>query len=160
MRDFLDACHEIETVTAEVYRKLSVEGHYPEYMRETFLTLASDELAHARQIDLLRQTPECEQHVSNLLSWDKVAECLAGARGFLRMIGGRRLEEKEALKMAVVLEERFIKVHAHNALDFTNTRLEKIFAPLAAADQLHLDRLQECLERWLRERKPQVRPMS
>jgi len=68
------------------------------------------------------------------------------------------LTEDDALRLAVEMERRFVKVHVHNVLSSRNERLAALLAGLRGQDEIHLDRLRECLRRLRSERKQHASP--
>ncbi|NJC87067.1 MAG: hypothetical protein FIB02_00800 [Desulfuromonas sp.] len=157
MRGFLSDCHKIETLAGEIYQRLAVDAAYAPEVRSVFQKLGGDERAHARQIDLVMQAPEKELDAVGKIAWESIDAAVQLAEGMVRALDHRCLGEEEALRLAVEMEQQFVKVHVNNAMHFYNQRLAALFAGLGAHDQEHLDRLRECLKWWHSERKPRLR---
>lgn len=148
MHDFLRDCHKIETTAGSIYQHLSSELSYPQEIRSLFQRLSSEEREHARQIDLALQATPAELDAVARFSGERLNASLLLVDHVLEMVQSRRLSEIEALRLAVELERKFANVHVHNSLDFGNPQLAKLFTDLGSYDQIHVDQLRECLERW------------
>lgn len=148
MRDFLSDCHKIETMTGQIYQQLSTDQSYSKDIRATFKSLCNDEQSHARQIDLVMQTPEQELDAVNQISWERVNMAVQLVEQMFAKINLKRLNEEEALRLAIEMEEQFVKIHVHNSLKFDNPRLSALFAELGSHDQIHVNLLRECIQRW------------
>lgn len=156
MRGFLSDCHQIESLAGEVYQRLAIDGAYAPEVRELFRQLSNDERAHARELDLVMQMPEPELDAVGRLSREILEAALKLAGEMVRTLDSRRLSEEEALRLAVAMEQQFLAVHVNNAIHFYNKKVAALFDELGGQDQLHLDRLRDCLTWWHSERKPQL----
>lgn len=154
MDGLLNDCYRIEQLAGEIYHRLAIDQGYAPEIRGVFHALGSDERAHARQIDMVRQTAGRELNAIGRIAWESVDVALQQAERMAAELDRRRLDEVEALRLAVEMEQAFVKVHVNNALHFRNPRVAALFEELGSQDQLHLDRLRECLKWWHRERKP------
>jgi rubrerythrin len=152
MRELLRDCSTIERLAEEIYRQLAADATYAGRVRETFARLAQDERDHARQIDNTLDVPAGKLDAVTRIAWRKVDEALQKVRRLHRDVGSRGLSEEEALRLAVTLEQDFIKVHLDNALHFFDRRTAALFEDLARSDEAHLASLRECLEWWHRQR--------
>lgn len=157
MRGFLEDCQKIESLAGEIYQRLAVDTAYAPEVRGVFQQLSNDERAHARQIDMVMQSPEKELDAVGKIAWESVAAAVALAEGMVATLDRRRLSEEESLRLAIEVEQQFVKVHINNAVHFYNQRLAALFEELGSHDQAHLDRLRACLKWWHSERKPQLR---
>jgi len=148
MQAYLEDCRRIEICAGEIYRHLSEQPGFRQELRNLFRVLSEDELDHARQIDLLLQDTSGEIVALHCISAEKIDESVRMAESLLSTVTCRRMSEEEALRMAVELEESFVKVHAHNSLRLDNDRLEAFFEQLGSYDQVHVDLLSRCLQWW------------
>lgn len=148
MRGFLSDCHKIETLAGEIYERLATDSAYAPEVRNVFEKLGNDERSHARDIDMVLQIPEYELKAGQKVSWDIVDAAVKLAERFVATINRGRLNEEQALRLAVEMEQQFVKVHVHNAMHFYNERIEALFEDLGKHDRAHLDRLRECLAWW------------
>lgn len=153
MRGFLSDCHQIERLAGEIYQHLADDCDYAPSVRALFQKLAMDEWDHSRQLDLAMQIPSKELNAVSRIAWERVDAALQLAKRMLAEVSGRRFSEEEALRLAVQIEEQFVRVHVDNALHFDDRRVAALFEGLARSDQAHLDTLREGLARWHRERK-------
>lgn len=156
MRDFLGDCHRIETIASQIYQQLAGDPAYAKEVRSVFHCLCNDERAHAREIDLVLQTPEQELDAVNLVSWERIDAALRLAEAMAARVNSRRLSEEEALRLAVDMEQQFVNVHVNNTLSFNNRRVAALFADLGSGDQTHVDQLRQCLHWWQTVRNPQL----
>jgi len=148
MRQLLNDCQKIELLASEMYSYLADNQEYAEPVRQAFRHLATDEIEHSRQIDAAMGLPEGALDVSSRIAGEKVSEALQLARRFQKDILGRRLNEEDALRLAIKLEEAFVRVHLDNALHFHNQREAAVFKGLAHSDEDHLNTLRDCLKWW------------
>lgn len=153
MRGYLHDCHKIEILAGEIYRRLAADFAYAPQVRELFDRLGSDERAHARDISMVMQVPEGELQAVSKVSWEILAAAVQLAEQMAATVECRHLGEEEALRLAVAMEQQFVKVHVNNAMHFYNQRIEAVFENLGRQDQIHLDRLRKCLTWWHSERK-------
>lgn len=153
MRGFLEGCHRVESLAGEIYQRLAIDSSYAPEVRDVFLKLSNDERAHARQIGMIMQTPEQELKAISNVSWESIDEAVQLAEEMVRTLDQRRLNEEEALRLAVEMEQQFVKVHISNAMHFFNERIAAFFEELSVQDEAHLNILRECLTWWHGERK-------
>ena len=160
MRGFWDDCHQIEIIAGRIYQRFAVNRSYAKEVREVFQRLSLDESAHARHLEQLRQTDLAELDLVTRISREKVRDTrrLAEQLFFLVERGGQ--DEAQALDMAIQIEQEFIKVHVQNAFHFYNRNLAEVFARLRTDDQDHIDRLNDCLRWWQRQRRERNKAQS
>jgi len=150
MRGFLNDCRQIELIASRIYRELAARDDFPEEDRLAFSRLADDEEDHALMFDTLLELPEGSVEALRRLSGDKVWEELTAARDIYRRMLELRPNLRQALKLALELERRFVKVHADNSLVFDDPRVPGLLSELARADQEHLETLNARVEAWNR----------
>jgi len=146
-------CGRIERIAAEIYQQLARQTGFSDEIRETFARLAEDEREHAAQLEMPLQFPEEQLGMVKRISWLKVAESLEKIRQVERDIETYAKSEEAALKMAIDLENSFIKVHLDNAMHFTEPRIAELFRHLGRGDEAHLETLRQCLGWWHSRRK-------
>lgn len=154
MKGFLEDCHKIERLAGEIYQRLAIDKAYAPEVCSVFHKLSSDERAHAREIDMLLQAPAQGLDAFARISGEVVGAAVQLAERMVGRLDRGRLSEEEALRLAVEMEQQFVKVHVNNAMHFNNPRVAALFEDLARHDQAHLDTLRECLRWWHAERKP------
>ena len=154
MQSFLTTCHQIEDLARQIYQTFANNESFADDVRQVFRQLSDDERTHARHLDLVRQASVREMEALPRMTWDKLSEALQVAERMLRVVEREALDEERALRMAIEMENRFVKVHAQNVLHFNNQKLAKLFDTLGSDDQAHLDTLRKCLGDWLATRKP------
>ncbi len=150
MRGFLNDCRQIEVIASRIYRELAARSDFPEEDRRAFSRLADDEEDHALMFETLLDLPEGRVADLRRLSGDKVWEELTAARHIYRRMLELRPGLRQALKLALELERRFIKVHADNSLVFEDPRIPGLLSRLARADEEHLATLRARIEAWNR----------
>ncbi|MGK2906806.1 MAG: ferritin family protein [Desulfuromonadales bacterium] len=153
MRGLLVNCQKIEEIASKIYRKLAGESTYANEVRKVFQKLTDDEKSHARNFDVLLQANEKEIDATHTMAWEKVNASLQLAESLLRKVETVKLNEEKALRLAVDMEQQFVKVHVHNALFFRDQKLADLFNKLGSEDEAHLNTLKECLTWWHAERK-------
>jgi len=156
MRKFLSECGMIENIASDLYQRLSENKSYDGKVREVFQQLAKDEKAHARHIDLILQASEQEIDATEMISGEKLKEAFTLAERMVQTVEREALSEENALRLAVLMEQQFMKVHVNNALFFRNQKLAELFNKLGSEDEAHLNTLKECLKWWHAERKPEL----
>ena len=154
---FLSECRKIEETAGRIYHLLAEEPAYAERVREVFRQLGRDERAHARNIDLVLQAGDHQLDAHPTLAWEKLGEAAELAAVLLKRVEAGDMDEETALRTAVVLEQEFIKIHAHHAVHLSNRKLAGLFAQLGSEDEEHIDRLRQCLTWWYAERKALLR---
>jgi rubrerythrin len=154
MRSFLGDCKRIEELAGKIYQKLADDETYADEIRTVFQKLSDDEKAHARHIDLVLQADEKELVLTPLISDEKLDAVLTSAEYLLRKVEREELNEETSLRLAVHLEQEFVRVHINNALFFSNQTLAELFDKLGKEDEEHLNTLKDCLRWWHAERKP------
>lgn len=153
MHGFLGDCQRIEQLAEVIYQQLASRDIYDDRIRKTFHKLSRDEGSHARQIDLVQQASLSEKDAFPKVAGEKVTEALTLAQQLLAEVDSKDLNEEEALRRALLMEQQFVLVHAHNVLHFNNQRLAELFESLGREDQEHVAFLKECLTWWHAERK-------
>lgn len=153
MYGVLADCYQIEISSEKIYRKLAANETFATEIRQAFQSLAVDEQNHASQIDLLVQSPDSKIEAVTRISGDKVAQVLALAEKIMAKVENVAISEEEALNLSVQMEQEFVKIHAHNALHFSDQRLADFFDALGRADLIHLNRLKDLLRWWVAEGK-------
>ena len=156
MRSFLIDCIRIETLASKTYQLLANNKAYAKEVCKVFQKLSDDELAHARLIDLVLQANEKDIEATPMISGEKISHGVNLAESVLQKVERKRLNEEEALRLAVSLEQQFLKVHVNNAVHFHNHKLAELFNKLGSEDEAHLNTLKECLKWWHAERKQQL----
>lgn len=156
MRSFLIDCIRIETLASKTYQLLANNKAYAKEVCKVFQKLSDDELAHARLIDLVLQANEKDIEATPMISGEKISHGVNLAESVLQKVERERLSEEDALRLAVSLEQQFMKVHVNNAVHFHNLKLAELFNKLGSEDEAHLNTLKECLKWWHAERKQQL----
>ena len=156
MRSFLIDCIRIETLASKTYQLLANNKAYAKEVCKVFQKLSDDELTHARHIDLVLQANEKDIEATPMISGEKISHGVNLAESVLQKVERKRLNEEEALRLAVSLEQQFLKVHVNNAVHFHNLKLAELFNKLGSEDEAHLNTLKECLKWWHAERKQQL----
>lgn len=154
MKAVLIDCERIERLAADIYQQLAGQTGFSNEVRETFARLAEDERDHAAQLEMTLQFPEQQLGMVKRISWEKLAEGLEKIRRIERDIETYARSEEAALKMAIDLENSFVKVHLDNAMHFTEPRVAELFGHLGRGDEAHLDTLRQCLSRWHSRHEP------
>ncbi len=153
MRSLLIDCKKIEMLAGKIYKLLGDDEAYANEVRKVFQKLSDDERAHARHIDLVLQGNEEEVDASQMIAGEKISQAVTLAESFFQKVEREKLGEENALRLAVDMEQQFIKVHVQNALHFHNLKLAELFNQLGREDEAHLNTLRECLQWWHAERK-------
>lgn len=157
MYGILADCYQIEIISEKIYRQLAANEAFAPEIRKAFQSLAADEQNHASQIDLLVQAPDRMIDAVTRISGEKVEQVKALAERIMAEVENLAISEEEALKFSVQMEQEFIKIHAHNALHFSDQRLADFFDSLGRADLIHLNRLKDLLRWWAAEGKQSSR---
>jgi rubrerythrin len=153
MQGFLNDCHQIELLAGEIYGTLAAGTGYADEVRELFQRLAADELDHSRQIDLALHVPEDLAGAVSRIAGAQVGAMLKRVTQMLKGVTRSRLSEEEALRLALEMEQKFVKIHLDNAVHFKDPRVIALFQSLARSDEAHLDTLRDYLtRRWHREK--------
>jgi rubrerythrin len=153
MRRVLIDCKKIEELASKIYQHLADDETYANEVRKVFQKLSDDERAHARHIDLVLQGNKKEVEASQMIAWEKISDAVTLAESFFLKVEREKLSEENALRLAVDMEQRFVKVHVQNALHFHNQKLAELFNQLGSEDEAHLNTLKKCLQWWHAERK-------
>ena len=154
MRALLNNCRQIEDMVSHIYRLLAARPEYSAEVRTLFGRLAADEVDHCLQLDQALQVPDLQRLGVSRIASAKVADALRQAGGLLAAVQARTCSEKEALRLAITLEENFVKVHLDNAVQITDRHLATLFTTLGRSEEEHLALLHECLKGWRRQHHP------
>jgi len=146
MYEYLSDCREIEDLASKIYLELAAHNNLSVDLRKVFQKLSSDEGRHARNIDLVLQASLKEMEPMPRVSWEKIQSVKNLAGDFFVQASGTELNEEKALRMAVQMEQEFIKVHVQNSLYLNNLPLMSLFETLNAEDQSHIELLNQCLK--------------
>lgn len=160
MQALLNDCRQIEDLAHRIYRRLAERQEFAGEVRGAFRELAADEREHARQLERALQVPQPEQLGLNRIAWAKIDEALQMARKALAEVEAAPCSEEAALRLAITLEENFVKVHLDNAVHFHDPRLADLFGSLGRSDKEHLEVLRSCLQWWHRRRRNKVQSGS
>jgi rubrerythrin len=154
MRKFLNNCQRIEEFAGKIYQFLASDRTYSGEVRQLFQKLSNDEQAHARHINLVLQADEKEVDASEMISWEKINDLATYAELLFQQVERGNLNEEKALRLAVEMEQQFVKIHIHNALHFRNQKLSELFNKLGRDDEEHLNTLKNGLNWWRAKHKP------
>jgi rubrerythrin len=148
MKAILLDCGKIERLAEDIYRQMARQSEFSEKVRATFTQMAEDEREHAAQLDLALQFPEESLGMVKRISWEKVAEGLDLINKIYQDIDHYLASEEAALKMAIELENKFVRMHLDNAIHFRVPRIAGLFQQLSCEDESHLETLRACLSWW------------
>ena len=154
MRALLNNCRQIEDRVNRIYRLLAARPEYGAEVRTLFGRLAADEVDHCLQLDQALQVPDLQRLGVSRISLAKVEEALRQAGELLAAVQARTCSEEEALRLAMTLEENFIKVHLDNAVQVTDRQLATLFATLGWSEEEHLALLRDFLRKWRHQHHP------
>lgn len=153
MQRYLNDCRRIEEVASTLYQQLAADKTYHSKVREVFQKLSNDEKEHMLNIDLVLQANDKDIDVREMIAGEKLNDALVLAEHLLQKVQNENLNEEKALRLAVEMEQQFVKVHVDNALYFHDQKLSELFNRLGSEDETHLSTLKECLKWWHAERK-------
>jgi rubrerythrin len=145
-------CGKIERLAGDIYRKMACQPGFCDTVRSTFARMAEDEQEHAAQLEMALQFPEQTLGMVKRISWEKVAEGLERLKQINRELNQYLASEENALKMAIELENGFVRMHLDNAIHFKDPRIAELFQRLGRGDETHLETLKECLTWWMSNR--------
>jgi len=154
MIQLLNDCSSIERLAGEIYSLLSREGSYCERVRATFRQLASDEVEHARQLELAIRGCSRDGSAVKRISWTVVDALLGQVLDWRNQVQKSPPTEEEALRLALELERNLVRIHVDHAIHFDDPRIFKLFQGLGRSDEEHLGTLRNCLEWWHRQKGP------
>ena len=148
MHRYLEDCRQIEELASKIYGHLGGSLEFAPEVRRLFHQLRDDEIFHSRQLSMAQQSSPAELNVLPRITRDQLDEAKKLAEKMYDEVTHRDLSEKEALRIAMTIEETFVKVHVQNVLQFNNAKLGLIFESLGHDDKKHLDTLNDCLKKW------------
>jgi rubrerythrin len=145
--DLLEICEQIETACAELYHYFSdlFKGEREE-MR-LWLKTAMEEENHARQFNLIAKLKR--QKIIDSIRIDPVdAEItLIYIQSLIDKTKKDPPTHKEALQLAISLENKIAAFHVENVIKFADASYETIFYAISQTDRNHLESLQEAFNR-------------
>jgi rubrerythrin len=153
MYSFLKDCHQVEELAGKIYQQLAVKRTYAPEIRKVFQRLSDDERSHAQHLNLAMQASPHELEAVAGVSQEKIVNAKNLAEKLFQRVNTSELSEETALRLAVQMEEEFIKIHVHNSLHFGNETLGKVFSKLKTEDQSHVDVLNDCIRWWVKKSK-------
>ena len=149
MASLVSFCHRIELVTEQIYRLLAIAHETSDLMRPIWLKTADEELAHARQFELLAKMNRPGQ--DTLVPAVTVEQARLGLQRAEQVLAEYRARPpgiEQALQRMVSLEREFADFHSHRVVDFEDRSLQYLFSALMSADQLHVETLERALAAW------------
>ena len=151
MFSFLNKCAQIEKTTALIYYEFANSNKCDETLTAIWLSMARDEEHHAKQLKLASQLISTNTISRSIEKSVNADEIIAFAGNILLKARAGNYEELEMLKVAVVMENAFRKIHATYALEFKDPSLLSTFRYLAVADAVHLKSLNEYIQSYTHE---------
>ena len=148
MVKFINTCAQIEEMAAKVYHEFSRNSHCDAELAAIWRKMARDEEDHAHQLRLVLRL-SANEILDNIN--DKCPnpdELSTRLEQILKEARQGNQELLDMLKVAVVLEKEFRRVHVAAALVFKDQHLLKMFEMLAAADDVHVEDLQLYIKRY------------
>jgi rubrerythrin len=148
----LHACRAIELAMAGLYEALAEIHFRKPSMARLWRKTAREENNHAAQFSLLLEgMPESiQESVIDARALDGLRQAVENTVEEYQL---RSPSLREALVAAIDFEEAMDKIHAHQAVIFSDPRCQRMFAAMMAADSGHVLRLRAAL-RSLRAARP------
>jgi rubrerythrin len=140
----LHACRAIENAMAGLYQALSEIHAYQPSLARLWRKTAREEENHAAQFSLLIDaiTNAVERPAVDLGTLDDLRRAVERTVEEFRL---RSPTPREALVAVIDFEEAMDHVHANHALVFTDSRYQRMFAAMMAADAGHVSELRAAL---------------
>ncbi len=149
----LRRCHDLEVLMEKVYRELAQQHADMPSLSALWLKTAAEERNHASQFSLAMSLGG-DVVPSSTVDIQQVEDAFSSASALLRRVRSSRLLPREALEIAISLEERFAIFHADAAIAFSSSSHEKLFHAMMAADKQHVDALRPELQRLSPAKQP------
>jgi rubrerythrin len=146
MHIFLDACFEIERISAEIYHYFAELYHGDRGICLLWRKTAREEENHARQVELARKIIDSVSWVS-LESWRTAAATLEGARQIAAMVRTSPPTLEDALVLALKCEKSMEFFHIENALKMKEPAGNRMFTAMMKEDRDHVRMLEAALSR-------------
>jgi hypothetical protein len=146
MHVFLDACFQIERISAEMYHFFADLYIGDRSICLMWHTTARAEENHARQIELARMSIDSASRVSPD-SWRTAAALLEGTRQISGMVRSSPPTLEDALVLALKCEKCMEFFHIENALKFKEPTGNMMFRAMMKEDREHARMLEAALSR-------------
>ena len=145
--DVLELCEQIELACAELYHYFSDLFKSERENMRLWLKTAMEEENHARQFNLIAKLKR--QKIIDSIHIDPVdAEItLIYIGSLIEKIKKAPPTQKEALQLAINLENKMAAFHVNNVIKFADASYETIFYAISQTDSKHLESLQEAYDR-------------
>lgn len=148
MVKFINTCARIEEMAAKVYHEFSRNSRCDAELTAIWSKMARDEEDHAHQLRLVMRLSATEILEKISEKCPDPEELSTRLEQILQDAREGNQEVLEMLKVAVVLEKEFRRVHVATSLIFRDPNLLKTFERLAAADDVHVRELQAYIKRF------------
>ena len=142
---FLEGCESFEAKTAELYHHFERLYAYDAGLARLWRKTALEEENHAQQFDLAirlqgvgmeRVRTDVSQAVTNLHRLEE----------FMEKIMASKPSPREALALAIRLEEQLSVLHMSSIVVFTDLKLKKLFEAMMDHDKDHVSVLRDALQ--------------
>ena len=146
MHVFLDACFEIERISAEMYHYFAELYYGDRCICLLWRKTAREEENHARQVELSRKIIDSVSWIS-LESLRKAAATLEGARQIAAMVRTSPPTLEDALVLALKCEKSMEFFHIENALKMKEPAVNRMFGAMMKEDRDHARMLEAALSK-------------
>ena len=140
-----ETCRKIEMKNVELYRFFSRLHENNPRLSALWEKTAQEEENHAKQFHLALKMKKTAVTGLNV-SIEKAEAALAKVEGILRMAKISKPGAREALELAVELEEFYIQFHVNVVAEFSDPSYRQLFDAMMAADHDHVQELKEALK--------------
>lgn len=157
---YLTICGEIEKTVALIYDYWSGIPGFDRDLKKLWVEMRDEEMDHFAQVELLRRLARGNEIGRRTLDDDNIKELAEFAKTCLDQVKKGWRSDREALLLAIHLENIFMKFHATQAFVCDQSGMAKMFNNLAANDHAHGERLRQIyLQRFCTE-PPQYAQVS
>lgn len=147
IRDFLDTCAQLEAGVAELYYLFADQaGDRPE-LSALWRKSAREEENHRHQF-LFAARLEKSTALHVLLDAQQARLALESLTNLIARVRQSPPEWREALKLAIAMEEKLARFHSDTAITFDDDSLNQLFKSMMANDEQHVQALREYLDQW------------
>jgi hypothetical protein len=143
MKNVLHVYKEIEETAEEIYYRLRKEairlGRVD--VADVLFRLMLDEELHSHQLNMAIQIAEYDRYDLSMIDGLYAESLLVEIKALLQLLRDKECSLTCILELAITLEDKFVEIHALNALKFKFGRIKSVFEALCRGDEEHVAEL-------------------
>lgn len=152
-KDVLEVCKAVELACSKLYHFFADLFKRDRDSFLLWLTAALEEENHARKFDLVAKLRKDGIIEAISIDLEEAEKALKYVRSQLRRVKKDPPPLRDALAVAVELEEKYHGFMRQDVIQFADESYQRLFQPITSADTRHLEALQQAYAKALEQRK-------